>query len=93
MQLLFQKSYCLFLWWVLMSQTQYRNMDKGCKWTLRRVRAFTIGEKVNKDSSDLQNRETNSFQEVSEESTGKKIEARKKVPYSKSGCSKLIFFN
>ena len=31
MWLQFQQSYCLFLWWVLMVQTQYRNMDKRCE--------------------------------------------------------------
>ena len=31
MWLQYQQSYCLFLWWVLMAQTQYRNMDKSCE--------------------------------------------------------------
>ena len=30
-QLLFQQSYFLFLRWLLVEQTQYRNMDKGCE--------------------------------------------------------------
>ena len=29
MRLLFQQSYCLLLWCLLMAQTQYRNMSKG----------------------------------------------------------------
>ena len=29
MRLLFQQSYSFFLWWILMAETQYRNMDKG----------------------------------------------------------------
>ena len=31
MWLQFQQSYCLFLWWVLMTQTQYQNTDKRCE--------------------------------------------------------------
>ena len=30
-QLLFQQSYFLFLRWLLVQQTQYRNIDKGCE--------------------------------------------------------------
>ena len=91
MSVLFQQSYYLFLWWVLKAQTQYRNMEKGSEGIL--PQGFSQFTKVKKGSSHLQNRQTNSFQHVSEESTGKKIEARKKVPYSKSSCSKSIFFN
>ena len=60
-------------------------MDKGCEGIL--PQGFSQFMKVKKGSSNLQNSQTNSFQQVSEESTGKKIE----VPYSKSSCSKLIF--
>ena len=31
MRLLFQQSYCLLLWWLLMAQTQFWNMTKGCE--------------------------------------------------------------
>ena len=37
MWLLFQQSYYLLLWWVLIAQTQYRNMDKGCEGSFRKV--------------------------------------------------------
>ena len=30
-QLLFQQTYSLFLEWLLIVQTQYRNRDKGCE--------------------------------------------------------------
>ena len=59
MWLLFQQSYYSFLWWVLMAQTQYRNMDQGCE--LIFPQGFSQFTKVKKGSSDLQNRKTNSF--------------------------------
>ena len=31
MRVLFQQFYCLSLWWLLMAQTQYQNMGKGCE--------------------------------------------------------------
>ena len=49
MQLLFQKSYCLFLWWVLMAQTQYRNMDKGCEGILPRGKGLQNSQKLRKE--------------------------------------------
>ena len=44
--------------------------------------------KVKAGSSDLQNMQINSFQKVL-----KKDRCLEKVPYSKSSCSKLIFFD
>ena len=31
MRLLFQQSFCLFLLWLLMAQTQYQSMGWGCE--------------------------------------------------------------
>ena len=31
MRLLFQPSCCLFLWWLLMAETEYQNVSKGCE--------------------------------------------------------------
>ena len=46
---------------------------------------------MTKSSGDLQDRQTNSFQKVSEKST-KKDKGSEKVTYSKGSCCKLIFF-
>ena len=48
MWLQFQQSYCLFLWWVLMAQTQYRNMDKGCKEVLPQGKGLHNSRKLRK---------------------------------------------
>ena len=48
MWLQFQQSYCLFLWWVLMAQTQYRNMDKGCEGTLPQGKGLRNSRKLRK---------------------------------------------
>ena len=49
MWLQFQQSYCLFLWWVLMAQTQYRNMDKGCEGILPRGKGLQNSQKLRKE--------------------------------------------
>ena len=46
--------------------------------------------KVKKGSSHLQNRQTNSFQKVSEKSTKKKIKARKKYLTQKVAAPNLF---
>ena len=46
---LFQQYYCLFLWWVLMAQTRYRNMDKeGCEVTLPQGKGLRNSRKLRK---------------------------------------------
>ena len=47
-------------------------------------------KKVKKGSSDLQNRQTNFFQKVSEKSTKKKIKARKKYLTQKVAATNLF---
>ena len=49
MWLIFLQSYCLFLWWVLMAQTQYRNMDKGCEGILPRGKGLQNSQKLRKE--------------------------------------------
>ena len=44
----FQQSYCLFLWWALMAQTQYRNMDKRCEGILFQGKDLHNWRKVRK---------------------------------------------
>ena len=68
-----------------MAKIQYRNMVKGCE------KIHPEG-KVKKGSIDLQKRQTNSFQKVSEKYE-KKNRGSEKVPYSEVSCSKLISFN
>ena len=46
MWLLFQQSYCLLLWRVLMAQTQYRNMDKSCERILLQGKGFHNSRKL-----------------------------------------------
>ena len=48
MWLQFQHFYCLFLWWVLMVQTQYRNMDKNCEGILLQGKDFHNSRKLRK---------------------------------------------
>ena len=48
MWLQFQQFYCLFLWWVLMAQTQYWNMDKRCEGILRQGKGLYISRKLRK---------------------------------------------
>ena len=66
-----------------MAQTQYRSMCKGCEGILPQG-------KVKKGSSDLQKRQFNSFQKVSEKSTRKRIEARKKYLTQKVAVPNLF---
>ena len=53
-----------------MVKTKYRSTGKGCEEKLPQ-------DKVKKRGSDLQKRQTNSFQKVSEKNTRKRMEARK----------------
>ena len=48
MWLLFQESYCVFLWWFLMAQTQYRNMDKSCEGILPKGKGLHNSRKLRK---------------------------------------------
>ena len=84
-QLPFQQTYPLFLEWLLIAQTQYRNMDKGCKeihlqgkklcnsWKLRKVVAIYKKNKL----------------AFSKKYISLKTRSLEKVPYSKSSCSRL----
>ena len=48
MWLQFPQSYCLFLLWVLMAQTQYRNMDENCEEILPQGRDLHNSPKLRK---------------------------------------------
>ena len=48
MWLQFQQSYCLFLWWVLMAQTWYRNMDKRYERILPQSKGLHNSRKLRK---------------------------------------------
>ena len=48
MGLLFQQSYCLFLWWVLMEQTWYQNMDKRSEGILPQGKCLQNSRKLRK---------------------------------------------
>ena len=62
MWLLFQQSYCLFLRWVLMVQTQYQNMGKGCEGILPQGKGLQNLRKLRKEVVIYKNRQINSFQ-------------------------------
>ena len=47
MRLLFQQS-CLFLAWLLMVQTQYRNIGKGCEGILTQSRGLHNSQELKK---------------------------------------------
>ena len=48
MRLLFQQSYCLLLWCLLMAQTQYWNMSKGYEGILRLGKGLHNSRKLRK---------------------------------------------
>ena len=48
MRLLFQQSYCLLLRRLLMAQTQYRNMGKGCEGILPQIKGLHSSRKLRK---------------------------------------------
>ena len=48
MRLLFQQSYCLFLRWLLIAQTQYRNMGKGCEGIFPQGKGLHNSQKLKK---------------------------------------------
>ena len=48
MWLQFQQSYSLFLWWVLIAQTQYRNMGKSCEGILPQGKGLHNSRKLRK---------------------------------------------
>ena len=48
MWLQFQQSYCLLLWWVLMAQTQYRNIDKRWEGILPQGKGLHNSQKLRK---------------------------------------------
>ena len=48
MWLQFQQFYCLFLWWVLMVQRQYRNMDKRYEEILSQGKGIHNSRKLRK---------------------------------------------
>ena len=89
----FQQSYCLFLWWVLMAQTQYRNIDKGCEEILPQGKGLHHSQKLRKTVVIYKTSKLILSNKYLKKVPEKNIETRKKVPYSKSSCSKLIFFN
>ena len=41
-------TYCLFLWWVLMAETQYQNMGKDCKGILLQGKGLHNSRKLRK---------------------------------------------
>ena len=47
-QLLFQQTYSLFLWGLLITQTCYQKMGKGCKETLRQNKELHNSYKLRK---------------------------------------------
>ena len=76
-----------------MTQTQYRNMVKSCEGILPQGNDLHNSLKLRKGVAVYKTGKliiSNSYLKKVPE---KKIEARKKVPYSKSSCSKLVFFN
>ena len=73
-----------------MSQTQYRNIGKGCEGILPQSKGLNLFTKVKKGTSDLQNRQTNFFQKVSEKSTRKRIEARTKYLTQKVAATNVF---
>ena len=54
MRLLFQQSYCLFLWWLLMAQTQYWNRGKSCEGIFPQGKGLHNSRKLKKGSTNLQ---------------------------------------
>ena len=59
-----------------MVQTQYQNMGKGCEGILPQGKGLQNLRKLRKEVVIYKNRQINSFQKVSEGSTGKKIEEK-----------------
>ena len=47
-QLVFQKTHSLFLGWLLIEQTQYRNMNKDCEEITRQCKNLQILRKLRK---------------------------------------------
>ena len=91
MWLQFRQSYCLLLLWVLIAQTQYRNMDKNCEGILKQGKDLHNSRKLRKAVAiKLGNK---FFPVMLWRKYRKKDRDSEKVLYSKSCCSKLIFFN
>ena len=90
MRLLFQQSYCLLLRCLLMAQTQYRNMGKGCEGILPQSKGLHNSRKLRKVVTIYKIDKL-----IFSKKSLKKVEDRvlEKVPCSKSSCSKLVFFN
>ena len=90
MRLLFQQSYCLFLWWLLMAQTQYWNRGKSCEGIFPQGKGLHNSRKLKKGSTNLQKIQNNSFQKVFEKSTLKRIEAWKNCLTQKVAAPNLF---
>ena len=76
-----------------MTQTQYRNMDKSCEGILPQGNGLHNSRKLRKAVAVYKTGKLIISNRYLKKVPKKKIEARKKVPYSKSNCSKFIFFN
>ena len=92
MRLLFQQSYCLLLWWLLVAQTQYGNIDKSCEGILPQSKGLHNSRKFRKVVA-IYKTDKLIFSKNSLKRYQKKDKGSEKVPYSKISCSKLTFFN
>ena len=92
MRLLFQQSYCLFLWLLLLTQTQYRNMNKGCEGILPQGKSLGDSRKLRKIVTIYKTGKL-ILSKKSLKKYQKKDRGSEKLTYSKSSCSKLIFIN
>ena len=90
MRLLFQQSCCL--WWLLMAQTKYRNMGKGCEGILPQGKGLHNSRMLRKLVAIYKTHKL-ILSKKSLKKVQKKERGSEKLPYPKSSCSKLIFFN
>ena len=65
-------------------------MGKGCEGILPQGKGLHNSQKLRKYRSDLQNRQTNSLQKVSEKSTRKRTGARKKYLTQEAAAPNLF---
>ena len=85
-QLIFQQTYSLFLWWLLITQTDYQNIEKGCG-ILPQGKGFLNSRKLIKVVAVYKTDQLI----LSKKSLSLKTRGSEKVPYLKSSCSKLFF--
>ena len=86
MRPLFQQSYCLFLWWLLMAQTQYRNMGNGFEGILPQGKGLRSSQKLRKKVKIYKTDKLILFKK-SLKNYQKKDRGSEKLPYSKSSGS------